>query len=124
MTAPVATTSPPATVAGQLPTVPDCGAGAYKPLTLLIKCGIATEMATGVHWTSWGSRGADGQGTVHLTVNGHPVTAPARLALSEVATGSEGPQFSVLEVEWIGPSPTGSPSQRVMLVVDPSSSSK
>jgi hypothetical protein len=124
MTVPVVTTSPPATVAGQLPTVPDCGAGAYKPPTLLIKCGIATEMATGVQWTAWGTTGADGQGTVHLTVNGHPVTAPARLELSKVTTGAEGPQFSVLEIQWIGTSPTGSPTQRVSLAVEPGSSAK
>jgi hypothetical protein len=124
MTVPVATTAPPTTVAGQLPTVPDCGAGAYKPATLLIKCGIATEMATDVHWTSWDANGAEGQGTVHLTVNGHPVTAPAHLILSDVVTGAEGPQFSVLEIQWIGTSPTGSPSQRVALVVQPGSSSK
>ncbi len=124
MTAPVATTSPPATVAGQLPTVPDCGAGAYKPATLLIKCGIASEMATGVQWTSWDASGAEGQGTVHLTVNGRPTTAPAHLVLSDVATGADGPQFSVLVVQWIGTSPTGSASQRVTLAVEPASSAK
>jgi hypothetical protein len=120
----VATTSPPATVAGQLPTVPDCGGGAYKPATLLIVCGIDTEMATGVQWSSWTTGGAQGQGTVHLTVNGQPVQAPARLALSDVTTGAVGPQYSVLEIEWIGSSPLGSPTQRVSLAVEPGSGSK
>jgi hypothetical protein len=100
--------STPTTVANQLPTVPNCGGGAFEPKTLLIVCGSGTTMATGVSWRSWGKSTASGSGTVQVTVNGHPVVAPATLLLSEVVMGPTGPQFSRLTVTWAGTSPDGS----------------
>jgi hypothetical protein len=64
-------------------------------------------MATGVSWRSWEPALATGSGTVHLQVNGQPVSAPATLLLSEVVTGPVGPQFTVLTVTWTGTSPDG-----------------
>jgi hypothetical protein len=102
-------------VNGQAPTVFDCGGGAYEPATLLVVCGIATTMVTGVKWTSWTSTAASGSGSVHLT--GHAQPAPADLALSAVVSTPHGPQFSVLTVTWTGPSPDGKPSDVFDLAV-------
>jgi hypothetical protein len=89
--------------------VPNCGGGAYQPKTLLIVCGSGSTgtMATGVSWRSWGTSTASGSGTVQLTVNGHPASAPATLLLSEVVDGPVGPQFSRLTVTWTGTPPDG-----------------
>jgi hypothetical protein len=87
--------------------VPNCGGGAYEPQTLLIVCGSGTTMATGVAWRSWEPARASGSGTIHLQVNGQPVSAPATLLLSEVVTGPVGPQFTVLTVTWTGKPPDG-----------------
>jgi hypothetical protein len=110
----LAPTSPPSTapttVAGQVPTVPNCGGGAYEPRTLLIVCGVGTTMATGVAWSSWTASTATGNGDVHLTTGGQQVVSPAVLQLSEVRYGSNGPQFSLLTVTWTGPSPDGRPT--------------
>jgi len=106
--APTATaTAPQTTSAGQVPTVPDCGAGAFEPATLIIVCGTSSTLATGVHWTSWGAGSAAGAGNVQLAASGHTSIAPARLELSEVAEGTTGPQFTKLVVTWTGPSPDG-----------------
>ena len=93
----------------RLPTVPNCGGGAYQPKTLLIVCGSGSTgtMATGVSWRSWGTSTASGSGTVQMTINGHPVSAPATLLLSEVVDGAVGPQFSRLTVTWSGMPPDG-----------------
>jgi hypothetical protein len=109
--APPASSAPETTVPGQLPTVPNCGGGAYKPATLLIVCasGDAATMATGVSWRSWGTTTASGTGTVHLLAKGRPATGLATLTLADVATGSVGPQFRRLTVAWMGTSPTGTP---------------
>lgn len=101
-----ATSSPP-TSAGQLPTVSNCGGGAYEPKTLLIVCGSGTAMATGVSWQSWTAGSASGTGTVHLVVKDQPASAPANLKLDQVKTGPVGPQFSRLTVTWTGASPDG-----------------
>jgi len=90
-----------------IPTVPDCGGGAYKPATLLIVCGNNTTMATGVTWGAWTASTAAGSGTVHLVKGATSATAPGRLSLSDVVTGPIGPQFTLLTVTWIGPSPDG-----------------
>jgi hypothetical protein len=109
-----ASTVPPATpttVAGQVPTAPNCGGGAYRPTTLLIVCasGAAAVMATGVTWRFWGSAAAEGSGTVHMVVHGQPTARPARLTLTGATRGPVGPQFLQLTVTWIGASPTGRP---------------
>jgi hypothetical protein len=89
-------------------TVPDCGAGAYRPTTLLIVCASGGTMATGIQWTSWSAAGASGVGTVHLQGGAAPAAAQADLALSDVMdNGSAGPQFTHLTVSWIGRSPDG-----------------
>jgi hypothetical protein len=106
--APATTTA--TTVAHQVPTVPNCGGGAYKPATLLIVCGDDTTMATGVSWQSWDATGAAGTGTVRLNAGGTAKTAAARLALSDVVQGGVGPQFSVLTVTWSATSPDGHPT--------------
>jgi hypothetical protein len=90
-----------------VPTVPDCGGGAYKPATLLIVCGNNTTMATDVTWSAWTASGAAGSGTVHLVNAGASATAPGRLALSDVVNGPIGPQFTLLTVVWTGTSPDG-----------------
>jgi len=90
-----------------IPTVPDCGGGAYKPATLLIVCGNNTTMATNVTWGAWTASTAAGSGTVHLVEGATSATAPGRLSLSDVVTGPIGPQFTLLTVTWIGPSPDG-----------------
>ena len=98
---------PPTTAVDQLPTVPNCGGGAYKPETLLIVCGTGTTMATGVSWRSWAPTAASGSGTVHLQVNGQSVSAPAALLLSDVVKGPVGPQYTLLTVTWTGTRPDG-----------------
>ena len=108
---PAGTTAP-----GQLPTVFDCGGGAYEPATLLVVCGNGTTTATAVKWTSWTGSGAAGSGEVHLPGK---APAPARLALSEVVATSNGPQFSRLEADWIGSSPDGRPVDYFMLSTAP-----
>ena len=102
------TSSPTPTLApGQLPTVSDCGGGAYRPPTLLIVCGVDTTMATGVTWKSWTTTGASGTGLVHLKVAGRDVAAWARLDLSDIQASTSGPQFSHLEITWTGARPDG-----------------
>ena len=87
-------------------TVPDCGAGAYRPATLLIVCASGGTMATDIQWTSWSSAGAGGVGTVHVQRG----TGRANLALDEVVvSGAAGPQFTRLTINWIGASPDGHP---------------
>jgi hypothetical protein len=102
-----------------VPTVPDCGGGAYKPATLLIVCGNNTTMATNVTWSAWTASGASGSGTVHLVNGATSATAPGRLALSQAATGPLGPQFTLLTVTWIGPSPDGKASDTFRLAEVP-----
>lgn len=97
-------------------TVPDCGAGAYRPQTLLVTCVTGGIMVTGIEWTTWASSGAAGAGTVHMTVGGRQESGQADLALSKVEeTGSGGPRFSLLTVTWIGRSPDGHPSDTYQL---------
>lgn len=104
------TSTPPTTVAHQLPTVPNCGGGAYEPTALFIVCGgTGATMATDVIWSTWTATGATGTGSVHLTSGTSTSTAPARLTLSQVVSGSVGPQFSLLTVTWTGTSPDGHP---------------
>lgn len=111
------TTIPSTTVAGQVPTVFDCGGGAYKPATLLVQCGVATTTVTGVKWTSWTDTEADGSGTVNLASGGHDASAPADIKLTDVVTTPNGPQFSELQVTWTGASPDGNPVDRFKLAV-------
>jgi hypothetical protein len=113
----VSTPIVPTTVAHQLPTVPDCGGGAFKPATLLIVCGTGGTMATGVTWRSWGTATATGSGTVHLQVHGRAATAAATLLLSRVVAGSVGPQFTRLTITWTGMSPDGRPQDTYQLQV-------
>lgn len=117
-TGPPPSTGPTQTLGpGQLPTVSDCGGGAYKPSTLLVVCGVDTTMATGVTWTAWTVTAARGTGLVHLKVAGRAVTAMARLDLSGIRGGANGPQFSHLEITWTGPSPDGHPADAYSLAV-------
>lgn len=90
-----------------MPTVPDCGAGAYEPATLLISCGSPGIEATGVKWTSWNQYSASGTGVVHVTVGGKAASGPASLNLTGVTNGPRGPQFAMLNVKWTGTSPDG-----------------
>lgn len=113
------TTTSATSVPGPVPTVFDCGGGAYEPKTLLVVCGVATTNATNVTWTSWTSTGATGSGTVNLAESGHHGSAPATLELSKVVQTGNGPQFSVLDVTWTGPSPSGHPSDQFQLAVAP-----
>ena len=110
--APVSITTPPTLQV----TVPDCGAGAYRPATLLITCAVEGTMATGIQWSTWSSSGASGTGTVHLQVSGQEQTGDANLALGSVADkGTSGPQFTFLTVTWIGRSPDGHASDTFQL---------
>lgn len=113
---PTSVEAPPTTVAGQLPTVYDCGGGAYKPATLVIVCGVGSTMATDVHWTSWGGSSAGGSGSVALA--GKP-PAPASLQLDDVVASGSGPQFSRLTVTWTGSSPDGRPTDVFSLATAP-----
>ena len=106
----------PTTVAGQLPTVFDCGGGAYKPATLLVVCGVATTTVTNVQWSSWTASEARGQGTVNLP--GHQ-PAPASLLLGSVVLSGNGPEFSRLTATWTGTSPDGHPDQVFQLATAP-----
>jgi hypothetical protein len=115
-TVPTPTTA--TTVAHQVPTVPNCGGGAFEPKTLLIVCGSGTTMATGVSWRSWASSGAAGSGMVHLVVAGQATVAAATLTLDEVVVGPVGPQFSRLTVTWTGASPDGRPQDAYRLEMD------
>jgi hypothetical protein len=105
--APATRPAPPTTAVGQLPTVPNCGGGAYEPKRLLIVCGTGTTMATDVSWRSWAPAVASGSGTVHLLVKGQSVSAPAALLLTDVVAGPVGPQFTRLTVTWTGTPPDG-----------------
>lgn len=89
-------------------TVPDCGAGAYRPQTLLVTCVTGGITVTGIEWRTWSSSGAAGTGVVHMTVGGRQDSGQADLALSRVEeTRAGGPRFSLLTVTWIGRSPDG-----------------
>lgn len=89
-------------------TVPDCGAGAYRPQTLLVTCVTGGITVTGIEWSSWSSSGAAGSGTVHMTVGVRQESGQADLTLSKVEqTSAGGPRFSLLTVTWIGRSPDG-----------------
>lgn len=112
-------TAPPTSLSGPVPTVFDCGGGAYEPKTLLVVCGVATTTVTDVTWTSWTASGATGSGMVNLRGSGHPASAPATLALSDVVQTGNGPQFSVLRVTWTATSPDGHPSDQFKLAVAP-----
>jgi hypothetical protein len=110
--APTSTTSPPALQV----TVPDCGAGAFRPMTLLITCATGGTMATGVQWSTWSSAGATGTGTVHLQSSGQQESGQADLELSNVSDkGTSGPQFTLLTVTWVGRSPDGHTSDSFQL---------
>ncbi len=112
-------TAPPSSLAAPVPTVFDCGGGAYEPKTLLVVCGVATTTVIDVRWTSWNASGAAGSGTVNLNSSGLHGSAPADLALSDVVQTGNGPQFSVLQVTWTGTSPDGHSSDRFKLAVAP-----
>lgn len=118
VTAGTAPTTRPA-APGLTPTVPNCGGGAFEPKTLLIVCGGAVTVATGVAWSSWGAQSAAGTGTVEVSPRGRPVGAAARLLLSQVRAGSSGPQFTLLTVTWTGSSPDGHPSDVYHLSMEP-----
>lgn len=109
-----------------VPTVFDCGGGAYEPVTLLITCANAakdaTTTVTGIAWSSWSATSASGRGTVHLVVAGKPISAEADLTLGGVKETSNGLQFSTIELTWIGTSPDGNPTQQLPLAVAPSPS--
>ena len=110
--APTSTTNPPSLQV----TVPDCGAGAYRPTTLLITCATGGTMATGVQWTTWSSAGAKGTGTVHLQMSGQQQSGEANLELSNVSDkGTSGPQYTLLTVTWVGRSPDGHTSDSFQL---------
>ena len=113
------TSAVPPTVAGQLPTVFDCGGGAYEPATLLVVCGDGSTTATQVRWSSWTATAARGTGTVNLP--GH-APVPAVLTLGRVVPTGSGPEFSQLEVRWTGPSPDGQPSRAFELSTAPGGS--
>ncbi len=116
---PTVVTAPPTSLSGPVPTVFDCGGGAYEPKTLLVVCGVNTTTVTGVKWTSWGASGAAGSGTVNLHGSGLQGSAPATLALSDVVQTGNGPQFSLLQVTWTGQSPDGHPTDQFKLAVAP-----
>ncbi|HET9077044.1 MAG TPA: hypothetical protein VFN68_08930 [Acidimicrobiales bacterium] len=114
------TTAPPTSLSQQVPTVFNCGGGAYEPKTLLVVCGVATTTATGISWTSWTGSGATGSGTVNLSGSSGHGSGPATLKLSKVVQTGNGPQFSLLDVTWTGSSPDGHPSDQFKLAVAPS----
>lgn len=116
---PTVVTAPPTSLAGSVPTVFDCGGGAYEPKTLLVVCGVNTTTVTNVTWTSWSAAGATGSGTVNLHGSGQQGSAPATLALSNVVQTGNGPQFSVLQVTWTATSPDGHPTDQFKLAVAP-----
>ena len=117
---PTVVTAPPTSLAGPVPTVFDCGGGAYEPKTLLVVCGVNTTTVTNVTWTSWSTAGAAGSGTVNLHGGpGQQGSGPATLALSGVVQTGNGPQFSVLQVTWTAASPDGHPTDRFELAVAP-----
>lgn len=118
-TAQTVTTTPPASEPTAVPTVFNCGGGAYEPKTLLVVCGIASTHVTDVAWTSWTGSGATGTGTVHLSASGNHASAPASLELSKVVQTGNGPQFSELTVTWTGTSPDGHPTDQFHLAVAP-----
>ncbi len=113
----------PGTSSETVPTVFNCGGGAFEPKTLLVTCANAAKDAativTGVSWTSWSSTTAAGMGTVHLYVAGKSVSAAASLTLSDVTQTSNGLQFSKLSLAWSGPSPDGQPTLALPLAVAP-----
>ena len=113
------TTTPATSEPQAVPTVFDCGGGAYEPKTLLVVCGVASTNVTNVTWTSWTATGAAGSGTVNLAGSGHHASAPAALSLSTVVQTGNGPQFSQLRVTWSGTSPDGHPVDQFHLAVAP-----
>lgn len=112
-------TAPPTSLEQPVPTVFDCGGGAYEPKTLIVECGINTTTITGIAWTSWTGTGASGTGTVNLSGSAGHGSGPADLALSAVVQTGNGQQFSRLQVTWTGKSPDGHPSDTFELAVAP-----
>lgn len=116
---PTVVTAPPTSLSGPVPTVFDCGGGAYEPKTLLVVCGVDTTTVTDVKWTSWNASGATGSGTVNLHGSRQHGSAPAALTLSDVVQTGNGRQFSLLTVTWTGRSPDGHPTDQFKLAVAP-----
>jgi len=120
---PTSTTSGAGSQSQTVPTVFDCGGGAFEPETLLVTCANAakdaTTTVTGITWTSWSSTNAAGRGTVHLYVAGKEVSAAASLTLGGVKQTSNGLQFSSLSLTWTGPSPDGQPTLTLPVAVAP-----
>ena len=102
-----------------VPTVFNCGGGAFKPETLLVACAKEATTVTGITWTSWSSTSATGRGTVHLYVKGKLVNAGAKLTLGGVKQTANGLQFSTVSLTWTGPSPDGPPTVSLALTVAP-----
>ena len=118
-------TDPPTSVAdgGAVPTVFNCGGGAFEPATLLVTCGdVATSDVTtvmGAKWTAWTPTGATGTGTVSARVDGKKVQGPASVTLAKAVTTENGPQFSALTVTWTGTSPDGHPTDTFAVTTAP-----
>lgn len=112
-------TAPPTSLSQLVPTVFDCGGGAYEPKTLIVVCGVATTTVTGISWTSWTAGGASGSGTVNLAGSAGHGSGAADLALAEVVQTGNGPQFSQLKVTWTATPPDGHPTDTFKLDVAP-----
>ncbi|MGC8512660.1 MAG: hypothetical protein ACP5P1_06440 [Acidimicrobiales bacterium] len=121
--APTSTAGGSGTQSRTVPTVFNCGGGAFEPETLLVTCANsakdATTTVTGITWTSWSSTSAAGVGTVHLYVSGKPVSATARLTLGGAKQTANGLQFSAVSLTWTGSSPDGQPTLDLPLAVAP-----
>lgn len=120
---PTSTTGEAGSQSQTVPTVFDCGGGAFEPKTLLVTCANAakdaTTTVTGITWTSWSSTNASGTGTVHLYVAGKQVSAAATLSLGTVKQTPNGLEFSSLAITWTGPSPDGQPNLTLPLAIAP-----
>ncbi|MGZ4439864.1 MAG: hypothetical protein ACXVZN_05785 [Gaiellaceae bacterium] len=86
-----------------------------RPRSIVIACADDNFYVTGLAWTRWDARGADGTGTGHendckpYCAAGHFHTYRLAIRLGGVATcGSRRePQFTCLAWRFVGPKPSG-----------------
>jgi hypothetical protein len=91
----------------------DCIHEAFKPSRVLIACGDGNLYMTGMHWSSWKRKSANGVGTAHLNdctpfcAKGHFHKYRARIKLSSAHfCRKEGvTQFRRLRLTWVGATP-------------------
>ncbi|HEY1596204.1 MAG TPA: hypothetical protein VGF74_12465 [Thermoleophilaceae bacterium] len=97
----------------------DCRHETFKPKGILIACGDGSLFMTGMHWSSWGRKAANGVGTAHLNdcnpfcAAGHFHKYKARIKLSSAhfCRAEKVTQFRRLRLTWVNGTPPNTPSK-------------